>query len=83
MDSLSKKASCLARLQGAEQVYSTLQAARRLGIRSMTLMRWVAAGNFRCPKKYLMGDNNFIHWLWDEADLRRAKSFKDRATHPS
>ena len=83
MDSLSKKAASLARSQGAEQVYSTLQVARRLGIRSMTLMRWIAAGKFPCPKKYLTGDNNFIHWLWDEADFRRAKSFKNRTARPS
>lgn len=75
MDSLSKKAASLARSGKSEQVYSTLQVARRLGIRSMTLMRWIAAGRFPCPKKYLMGDNNFIHWLWDEADFQRARSF--------
>lgn len=74
MDNLSKKAARVARSRKAEQVYSTLQVARRLGIRSMTLMRWIATG----PKKYLKGDNNFIHWLCEEADIRHARSFKIR-----
>ena len=52
MDRLSKSLIRLARHK--RRLYTTHQVAGRLRIRSMTLMRWIAKGNIRCPKRYTL-----------------------------
>jgi hypothetical protein len=72
---LSKRLNRLARAAKRTRLYTTIQVAERLSVRSMTLMRWVANGKIACPKAH-MANPKGLHWLWNEGDIRRARAFK-------
>lgn len=56
------------------RLYNTLQVARRLSVRSMTLMRWVVRGSIPCPKTYMCTGAG-VHWLWSKEDIQLARAF--------
>ena len=56
------------------RLYNTLQVARQLSVRSMTLMRWVVSGSIPCPKTYMCTGAG-VHWLWSKDDIQLAREF--------
>ena len=74
MASLAQQALRLASTSSV-RLYSTLQVARRLGLSSMALMRWIVAGKIPCPKRFRIDSNQTLQWLWDEKEIARAATF--------
>jgi hypothetical protein len=70
---LSAESVRLAKSQSV-RLYNTLQVARRLSVRSMTLMRWVVSGSIPCPKTYMCTGAG-VHWLWSKGDIEFARAF--------
>ena len=74
---LSQQATQLADARSV-RLYTTAQVAKRLSVRSMTLMRWIVYEDIACPARHMSNDMG-LHWLWNEEEIRRAAKFKKRA----
>lgn len=77
-EDLSKQAMLLARSGSSTRLYTTVEVAKRLAVRSMTLMRWVVNEDIRCPAMHLATGGK-LQWLWNESEIRSAAEFKKRA----
>jgi hypothetical protein len=77
-EDLSKQAILLARSSNSTRLYTTVEVASRLAVRSMTLMRWVVNEDIRCPAVHLATGGR-LQWLWNESEIRSAAEFKKRA----
>ena len=56
------------------KTYSTKQAARRVGIHWVTLLRWQADGKVSASEE--IGMNGGKHWRWTAEDIIRIKAYK-------
>jgi DNA-binding transcriptional MerR regulator len=56
--------------------YSTVEAARALGVSYPTLHRWVRARRFPVPVKRSLGGISIR--LWTERDLARARRYMEK-----
>jgi excisionase family DNA binding protein len=54
--------------------YSTMQAAKLLGIGNDTLHRWIHEGKIEAPKIQLVGGVKVR--LWTDVDVERVKEYK-------
>ena len=57
-----------------KKTYSTKEAARRVGIHWVTLLRW-QADNKVSPSEEI-GMNGGKHWRWTAKDIHRIKEYK-------
>ena len=56
------------------KTYSTVQVAKKLGVSSSTLWRWIVEGKFAAPP--LQSVIGIEVRLWTEEDLERARKYK-------
>jgi hypothetical protein len=56
------------------KTYSTKETARTLGVHFITLQRWVTKAKVRPSQK--IRQNGFTLWRWTEADVEKAKKYK-------
>ena len=57
-------------------MYSTPQAAKLVGISSMTLFRWITTKQFRPPKAQAIG--TIKRMAWNRSDIARLRRFKEK-----
>jgi hypothetical protein len=74
-EGLSEQAILMARSGKSARLYTTLQVARRLAVRSMTLMRWVVNEDINCPAVHTASSRT-LNWLWNEREIQAAAEFK-------
>lgn len=72
---LSEQAMQLAQSGKSTRLYTTTQVAKRLAVRSMTLMRWVVNGEIGCPAVHISNAHG-LHWLWSESEIQSAAEFR-------
>jgi hypothetical protein len=72
---LSEQAMQLAQSGKSTRLYTTTQVAKRLAVRSMTLMRWVVNGEVGCPAVH-MSNTYGVHWLWNEGEIQSAAEYR-------
>lgn len=77
-EGLSERAMRLAHSGKSIQFYTTAQVAKRLSVRSMTLMRWIVNEDIGCPAHHLSNVTG-LHRLWNEEEIRRAAEFRNCA----
>jgi excisionase family DNA binding protein len=58
------------------KMYSTRQAARKLGIGQPALYRWMRDGRVRAPRKRSLGGISIR--LWSARDLARVRRYMER-----
>jgi len=58
------------------ETYSTKEAARRVGIHWVTLLRWQAAGKVSASQ--YIGMNGGKHWRWTARDIAKVNKYKKR-----
>jgi hypothetical protein len=58
-----------------KKTYSTLQAARKMGIGFRTLNRWLELGKIQ-PSTAIKMPNGRTLWLWTEVDIDRGRKVK-------
>jgi excisionase family DNA binding protein len=56
--------------------YSTSEVAKAIGVDKSTLLRWLYAGKLPEPKSETFG--GVESRIWSEADLERAKAFREQ-----
>jgi predicted site-specific integrase-resolvase len=56
------------------KTHSTKQAARRIGVHWVTLLRWRAAGKVAASEE--IGMDGGKHWRWTEQDVENVKRYK-------
>jgi excisionase family DNA binding protein len=54
--------------------YTTVQAAKLIGVSRQTLQTWIAAGQIVAPEPVEIGDLKLR--IWTARDIERAKKFK-------
>jgi predicted DNA-binding transcriptional regulator AlpA len=60
------------------KIYSSRQAAKKLGISLMTLQRYIANGNWiKAPKVRQLGQVKAR--LWSDSDIQRARRLRKKA----
>ena len=60
------------------RIYSSREAAKKLGISLMTLQRYIADGNWiKAPKVKQLGQVKAR--LWSEGDIQRARKLRKKA----
>jgi hypothetical protein len=74
-ENLSEQAVDLATSGRSKRLFTTLQVAKRLAIRSMTLMRWVVNGDVSCPAVHILTGHR-VYWLWNEEEIRSVAALK-------
>jgi hypothetical protein len=57
------------------KVYSTRQAAARIGVSFRTLNRWLALGKIK-PSKAIKIPGGRTLWFWTDADIARGRKVK-------
>jgi len=72
---LSEQATQLAQSGRSTRLYTTTQVAKRLAVRSMTLMRWVVKSDIGCPAAHILNAYG-LHWLWNEGEIQGAAEFR-------
>jgi predicted site-specific integrase-resolvase len=58
-----------------KKTYSTLQAARKMGVGFRTLNRWLELGKIQ-PSTAIKMPNGRTLWLWTEVDIARGRKVK-------
>lgn len=74
---VSGQGFALAKASRAVRMCSTTDVAKRIGVRSMTLMRWIVDGKIPSPCRYAVV-NGQLHWLWEEEEVAPALAFRNR-----
>jgi hypothetical protein len=58
-----------------QKTYTTIVAARRIGVSFRTLNRWLALGTIRPSKGVPYGGDRTL-WLWTDADIAKGRKVK-------
>ena len=58
-----------------QKTYTTVIAARRIGVSFRTLNRWLADGRIK-PSTAIKMPTGRMLWLWREADIARGRRLK-------
>jgi DNA-binding transcriptional MerR regulator len=58
-----------------QSTYSTAEVAREIGVSKNTVLRWLATGKLREPKRETFG--GVESRVWSAADLERARAFRE------
>jgi predicted site-specific integrase-resolvase len=58
-----------------KKIYSTQQAARKMGVGFRTLNRWLELGKIK-PSTAIKMPNGRMLWLWTDADIARGRKVK-------
>ena len=56
------------------QTHSTAEAAEKIGVSKLTLIRWLLAGKVKEPRRVKQGGIELR--LWTDADVERVRKFK-------
>ena len=59
----------------AKDSFTTIRAAKAVGLSLITLQRWIAAGKVRAPKLRIR--NGRAVRLWGQSDLERLRATKE------
>lgn len=55
--------------------FSTVEVAREIGVSKNTVLRWLASGKLKEPKRETFG--GVASRVWTAADLERARAFRE------
>ena len=78
---VSGQGFAVAKASRAVRLCSTTDVAKRIGVRSMTLMRWIVDRKIPSPCRYAVV-NGQLHWLWEEEEVAPALAFRNRKKRP-
>jgi excisionase family DNA binding protein len=59
----------------ARRTYSTVEAAKLIGVHLITLNRWLAKGKIRSSVRIPIGGGRTL-WRWTDSDIARGRKIK-------